>query len=61
MAIQFLSMREEWPKQGNVQESPSGTFINETQREKKRNKTTKLKKTENFVKNTRKSLITIGI
>lgn len=61
MAIQFLSMREEWPKRGNVQESPSDTFINETQREKKRNKTTKLKKTENFVKNTRKSLITIGI
>lgn len=61
MAIQFLSMREEWPKRGNVQESPSDTFINETQREKKRNKTTKLKKTENFVKNTRKSPITIGI
>lgn len=61
MAIQFLSMREEWPKRGNVQESPSDTFINETQREKKRNKTAKLKKTENFVKNTRKSLITIGI
>lgn len=38
MAIQFLSMREEWPKRGNVQESPSDTFINETQREKKKTK-----------------------
>lgn len=48
MAIQFLSMREEWPKQGNVQESPSDTFINETQRGKKTKQNHEIKENREF-------------